>query len=379
MPITPNSSARRVPVTPRRRLGWDRLDRQLTIALKAVGLVVLVGYALAFVFGFLGHVRAAVYIVIGAVFFAYLIYPAVRRLRSHVPLAVAILIVYLAILVAAAALGWFVVPHLSDDITALAQHYPGLIARVNSILHDPSDPFTSRLPEWIRNEITRIPAELAAWIKTHAAESASHAFVVLAGGITAVATFVIVPLMTAYLLLDLENLQRALMTVIPARYRSATTSFLVEIDAVVGGFIRGQLLVALCVGVLIAIALIALHVRYAFFLGALAAIGDLVPYVGAILAFLPAFGIAWANNGLINALLVLAAFVVIFEAEGHLLAPNIVSKTVRLSPFIVLLALLAGGELGGIVGLLVAIPVAGILRVIGMRVFRANAENQREP
>jgi predicted PurR-regulated permease PerM len=129
------------------------------------------------------------------------------------------------------------------------------------------------------------------------------------------------------------------------------------------------LLVALSVGVLITIALLALHVRYAFILGIVAAIGDLVPYVGAILAFLPAFAIAWSTNGLVNALLVLAAFVVIFEAEGHLLAPNIVSKTVRLSPFVVLLALLVGGELGGIFGLLVAIPIAGILRVVGMRVF----------
>jgi predicted PurR-regulated permease PerM len=85
------------------------------------------------------------------------------------------------------------------------------------------------------------------------------------------------------------------------------------------------------------------------------------------------------NNGIVNALLVLAAFVVIFEAEGHLLAPNIVSKTVRLSPFVVLLALLIGGDLGGIVGLLVAIPVAGILRVIALRVFRVTPPNEPTP
>jgi predicted PurR-regulated permease PerM len=62
--------------------------------------------------------------------------------------------------------------------------------------------------------------------------------------------------------------------------------------------------------------------------------------------------------------------VVIFEVEGHLIAPNIVSKQVSLSPFIVLLALLIGAELGGIFGMLLAVPVAGVLRVLALRVFR---------
>jgi predicted PurR-regulated permease PerM len=88
------------------------------------------------------------------------------------------------------------------------------------------------------------------------------------------------------------------------------------------------------------------------------------------LAFLPAFGTAWLSNGIVNALFVAGAFVIIFEAEGHLLAPNIVSRTVSLSPFVVLIALLTGGELGGIIGLLLAIPVAGILRTIVLRVLR---------
>lgn len=354
-------------------------DKRLTTALKAVGLLVLVGYALQFAFGFLAHIRTVVYLVIGAVFLAYLIHPVVRRLRTRMPLALAIVLVYAIILIAILGLGWFVIPHLSDDVAAFARYYPDLLARVNGILYDPHDPLTARLPDWLRAEIARIPAEMTEWVRTRGVASAGRAVAVLAGGFAAVATFVIVPLMTAYLLLDLDHLQRTLARVIPPRHRRATMVLFSDIDAVVGGFIRGQLLVAVSVGVLVATALIVLHVRYAFFLGMIAAIGDLVPYVGAILALLPAFTIAWVNNGLINALLVLAAFVVIFQAEGHLLAPNIVSKTVRLSPFIVLLALLVGGELGGIFGLLVAIPVAGILRVIALRVFGMTPENEPAP
>jgi predicted PurR-regulated permease PerM len=368
-------------MTPRRRLNpWGWLtEKRVTFALKLAGLVVLLCYAGRFAFGFLAQIRAVVYILIGAIFLAYLIYPVVHRLRRRMPLAAAVLLVYAAMAIAVVALGWFVVPRASDDVGAFMQHYPELVARVNSFIYDPNDAVTSRLPEWMRAEIARIPAELALWVKTRGIESAGHLVLVLAGGFTAIATFVIVPLMTAYLLLDLENLKSGLSSIVPQRHWRATLAFLSDVDGVVGGFIRGQLLVALSVGVLITIALLVLHVRYAFFLGMLATVGDLVPYVGAILAFLPAFSIAWINNGFVNALLVLAAFVVIFEAEGHLLAPNIVSKTVRLSPFVVLVALLIGGDLGGIFGLLIAIPVAGILRVAALRVFGLGPPNEPTP
>lgn len=356
---------------------WRRLtERRLTFVLKFLMVVVLACYAASFVLNFLEQIRAVVYVAIGAVFFAYLIYPVVSRLRRRMPLALAIVLTYAAIAFCLVLLGWFVLPRLSDDVVAFARHYPDLAARVNDLIYNPADPVTSRLPPWIRHELARIPDELAAWVKTRGFESFGHVVVVVVGGFAAIATFVIIPLMTAYLLLDLENLRDGLSAVVPPKRWRAALAFLSDVDKVVGGFIRGQLLVALSVGVLITIALSILHVPYAFLFGLLAAVGDLVPYVGAILAFIPAFTAAWLNNGFVNALIVTAAFVAIFEAEGHFLAPNIVSKTVRLSPFVVLVALLVGGELAGIVGLLIAIPITGVLRVIALRVFRPQSANE---
>jgi predicted PurR-regulated permease PerM len=345
-------------------------DRSITYVLKLLMIVVLAFYAGQFVFEFLGRIRAVVYILIGAIFLAYLIYPAVQRLRRHMPLLAAIALVYLIILIALAVAGSFVVPRIMADVSLLIRHYPDFVARINGLVYDPNDPVTSRLPDWMRAEIARIPAELGLWIKVHGFETFGHAIFVLVGTFAAVATFIIVPLITAYLLLDLDSLKRGLSRIVPERHWRATVALLSEIDAVIGGFIRGQLIVALVVGVLITVALLILHVRYSFLLGLLAAIGDLIPYVGAVLAFLPAFTSAALNNGWLNALLVTVAFVVIFEVEGHLIAPNIVSKQVSLSPFIVLLALLIGAELGGIFGMLLAVPVAGVLRVLALRVFR---------
>jgi predicted PurR-regulated permease PerM len=105
--------------------------------------------------------------------------------------------------------------------------------------------------------------------------------------------------------------------------------------------------------------------------GLLAVFGDLIPYVGAVLAAVPAVISAVLTNGWINALLVVAAFVLIYEAEGHLIAPNIVGKQVKLSAFVVVVALLIGAEVAGLFGMLIAVPVAGVLRVVTTRVIEA--------
>ncbi|MBV8722115.1 MAG: AI-2E family transporter [Candidatus Eremiobacteraeota bacterium] len=359
---------------------WRGLtDARLTFALKILMVVVLAIYTAQFAMEFLDRIRGVVYVLIGSIFFSYLIYPAVQWLRRRMPLGAAIAVVYAAILVGVVVAVWLIVPRLVDETQTLVQRYPDFVVRMNALVNDPNDPVTSRLPDFARSELGKLPTQIVAWGRLHGLEAFSHILSVLAGTFVIVATFVIIPLITAYLLLDLDNLKLALASIVPEAHWRATTSLLSDIDRVFGGFVRGQLLVALTVGILITVAMTILRVPYPFLLGLVAAVGDLVPYVGAILAFIPAFLSALINNGIGNSLIVAVAFVAIFEAEGHIIAPNIVSKTVRLSPFAVLLAILAGAELGGIIGALVAIPVLGALRVIALRVFRPREANEPQP
>ena len=359
---------------------WRGLtDERLTYALKVLFIAALAIYVGQFVVEFLGHIRGVVYVLIGSIFFSYLIYPAVTWLRRRMPLPAAITVVYAAIVASIVVAAWLIAPRIADETQTLVQRYPDFAARVNAMVNDPNDPVTSRLPDFVRSELARVPSQLVNWARLHGVEAASHILSVVAGTFVIVATFVIIPLITAYLLLDLDNLKVALASIVPEDRWRATIGLLTDIDHVFGGFVRGQLLVALTVGVLITVAMTLLHVPYPYLLGLTAAIGDLVPYVGAVLAFIPAFLSALINNGIGNALLVAVAFIAIFEAEGHIIAPNIVSKTVRLSPFAVLLAILVGAELGGIIGALVAIPILGALRVIALRVFRPRDANEPQP
>jgi predicted PurR-regulated permease PerM len=350
-------------------------DARVTYALKVLMIVVLALYVGQFAVEALARIRAVVYILIGAVFLAYLVYPAVQRLHRRMPLVVAIVVVYAIILIAIGVAAFFIVPRIMEDVGTLVRHYPDFVTRLKSIVYDPKDPLTAGLPPFIRREITMAPTELATWIATRGLQSFGHLVVVLAGTFAVVAIFIVVPMITAYLLLDLEHLKRGLAAIVPEHRWRATLAFLSDIDEVIGGFIRGQLIVALFVGVLITFALLVLHVPYPYLFGLLAAVGDLIPYVGAVLAFVPAFSSSLLSNGWLNALLVTVAFVGIYEVEGHLIAPNVVGRQVKLSAFIVLLSLLIGAELGGIFGMLVAVPIAGALRVVAVRVFRRSQPN----
>lgn len=352
------------------RSPWAWLDEsRLTFAVKLLIALVLLLFLGGAVASFLERIRAVVYILIGSIFFAYLIYPAVERLGRKMPRAIAILVVYACIAIVLVLAGWFIVPPIAGDVAQLIAHSPEAAAQISTVVNDPQNPLVAHLPPWMRAELAQAPDQVLQWVKLHGLETFGHALGAIVGTVAAIATFVIVPLMAAYLLLDIDNIRNGFRKLFPANRADGALRILGELDDVVGSFIRGQLLVALTVGVLITIGLLILHVKYAFLLGLLAAFGDLIPYVGAVLAFVPSFLIAFISNGWVNAVIVGVVFLVIFEGEGHFIAPNILGRNVKLSPLVVLLALLVGGELAGIFGMLIAVPVAGMLRVFAGHVF----------
>jgi predicted PurR-regulated permease PerM len=355
-----------------RRNPWRSLtDARITYALKVLMVIVLAFYAGDYIIGFLSRIAGVVYILVGTVFLAYVIYPAVHWLRRRMPLVLAIVVVYLCIVGAFVVAAFFIVPHIVADIEELVRRFPELESRLRSIVYNPKDPLTSRLPPWIQNQLANVPSAIATWIRTKGLQTFAQLTTLLAGTIAIVAIFIVIPFVTAYLLLDLDHMKRSLAAIVPEEQWRATTSFLSDVDNVIGGFIRGQLLVAAMIGVLITVALIIIRVPYPYLFGLMAGIGDLIPYVGAVAAFFPTFIAAVLTNGWLSGLFVAAAFVLIYEAEGHFIAPNVVGKQVKLSAFIVIIALLIGAEVAGLFGMLIAVPVAGLIRVIATRVVEA--------
>jgi predicted PurR-regulated permease PerM len=343
----------------------QRSDRVL-YAVRICWLVILAGFILYKALEFLVRVRTFTIVVVGAVLFAYLVFPLIARLNRRLPLGLSIAIVYAAIALLIAFGVYVAAPILSTDVQQLVHDAPRLVSKAQSALADPSNPFTKHLPTGLRDYLRNFPAQVELNISKYGARVASTVLPVLVSIVTIGALFVIIPVVAAYLMIESEGLKRTLLGFIPRNAQPKALTIIADLDHVVGGFIRGQLIVAAIVGTLVTLLLLGLHVQYAALIGAVAGVLDVIPYIGAIAGWLPAFFIALFTNGIENALFVTLGIVVINQLEGHIIAPNVVSKSVELTPLAVVLALLAGGELAGIPGLLLAVPVAGILRVVIM-------------
>lgn len=343
----------------------QRSDRVL-FALRICWLVILAGFIFYKALEFLVRVRTFTIVVVGAVLFAYLVFPLITRLNRRLPLGLSIAIVYGGIALLVAFGVYVAVPILSNDAQHLIHDAPKLVRDAQSALADPNNPFAKHLPQGLRAYLINFPAQIQVNIAKYGAGVASTVLPALLSIVTIGALFIIIPVVAAYLMIESEGLKRTLLGFIPKNAQPKALKIISDLDHVVGGFIRGQLIVAAIVGTLVTLLLLVLHVQYAALIGTIAGILDVIPYIGAIAGWLPAFFIALFTNGVENALFVSLGIVVINQLEGHIIAPNVVSKSVELTPLAVVLALLAGGELAGIPGLLLAVPVAGILRVVIM-------------
>jgi predicted PurR-regulated permease PerM len=318
---------------------------------------------------FIERIGVIFVIIVGAIFFAYLVYPLVRWLNKSLPLIVAILLVYAMIAAVVAAGLTYLIPAVNMEVSTLTRDWPSIQARIVAFVRNPHNELFAHAPPFIRDQFARLPGEIAHWLQTHGATAAGSAIVVLVGTASVIGACIVIPILGAYLLNDSETAKRFFMGFIPTRHRESTLELLSELERVIGGFIRGQLLVGASVGVLIAIGLTLVGEPYAILIGVLAGLLDFIPYVGPIIASVPALTIAFVAGGLPLAVKAGLVFFLANQAEGHIIAPNIVSRTIQLSPSAVVIAILIGGELYGIIGMFIAVPVMGIIRVLLLHII----------
>jgi predicted PurR-regulated permease PerM len=360
-----NEASRGAEEEPYRWLTPQFLDNSWKILLSIVLIFLIFINAIRFI----ERIGVIFLIIVGAIFFAYMVYPVVKWLNRKLPLIVAILLVY-AVIAGLVAIGLFyLIPVISTEVQSLARDWPMIQAKISLWVRSPNNGIFAHAPAFIRDQAAKAPQQIVTWLQTHGTAAAGNAIMVLIGTAAFIGACIAIPVLGAYLLYDSETIKRFFIGFIPARHRDATLMLLGELERVIGGFIRGQLLVGLSVGILIAIGLKLIGEPYAILIGAIAAALDLIPYIGPVIASIPAFTIAFIAGGFPLAVKVAIVFVLANQAEGHIIAPNIVSRTIQLSPSAVVIAILIGGDLYGIIGMFIAVPVAGIIRVLLLHVI----------
>jgi len=281
------------------------------------------------------------------------------RLRGdrHIPRGIAILLIFIfAAIIALGAAALIVVPVVQEAVD-FSGHAPQYAAAFKGWLTDLHQRFT-----WIPDYaglLDRAREQLGGAGKV-LLSSIPAAFGFF-GGVISVLTVLV---LTFYLLSTYEGIRESFMLMIPVNREEHARGVLSRMAGTIGAWLRGQLLLAGIIGFVTALGMLLIGVPYPFVIAVVGAIGELVPMVGPFAAAIPAIIITIASGDITRLAISLVFFILLANVEGNVLAPKIMQRQVGLSPLSTILALITGASLMGIVGALLAIPLAAALRVL---------------
>jgi predicted PurR-regulated permease PerM len=200
------------------------------------------------------------------------------------------------------------------------------------------------------------------------------AVAVTKGVLTAIVATITIIVMTFFMLLEGPKWIERFFDELPEESRPRWRSIGRDVYATVGGFVAGAVTIALVAGITTAIVLTVVGVSYAFALALLVSFFDLIPLAGATIAAVVVTTVAVLDEGWTIGLIVLGWFIVYQQLENHVLYPLVYSKTVELSPLVILIAVLIGASVAGVIGALGAIPIAGTIQVLLRDLLRTRRE-----
>jgi len=176
---------------------------------------------------------------------------------------------------------------------------------------------------------------------------------------------ILTPLVSFFMMKEWPAITNWVEDLIPRQHEKMINEIIEQIDVKISGFIRGQLTVAFLLGIIYAIALTIAGLNYGFLIGIAAGVLSIIPLVGSTLGLIVAVGVAWFQSGELSYVGIIAAIFIVGQiVEGNILSPKLLGDSVGLHPLWILFALMAGGALFGILGMLLAVPVAATVGVI---------------
>ena len=322
----------------------------LPLAILAWSAVVLLILWLA------GHITQTIFLLIVAALLAYALAGVVKLFERVMPQFLAILIVYLLVLGGIAALLYLVAS------TAIVQ-FVSLSAYVQHLLIPSKPGQASQLQQLVQhfgitqNQFNAMRDQAISYIEGFA----GNLVPLLTGLFSGILDFILVAVLSIYLLTSGSQVSNWLRLNMPDHQQGRMRFLLDTLQRVVGGYIRGQLIMCGLIGVLVGAGMYLIGVPFALLLGVLAFVLEFIPVLGTLTSGAICVLLALTRGWLI-ALIVLAYFIVVHVIEGDVVGPRIVGKTIGLHPVVSMAALIAGAELFGIPGALLASPVAGVIQ-----------------
>lgn len=317
---------------------------------------------------FIGYIKEPLYVILFAFFLAAVFDPLVDILEKYkIPRGLGIIIIYVLVIGILATILISLVPILFQQITEIGGNIGKYINNIFSTgdypFADRIQPFVQQLESYVeREQIVGTIQDSLSQLGSGLRDVATNTVGAVVSVFYDVINMIFVLVLTFFIVIDKAGVKRFFLSLFPKKHGHYVSDKINTIQKKIGEWVRGQLLLCLSIAILTFIGLSILGVNYALTLALVAGITELIPYVGPTLACLVALPIAF-NQSPFLIIWVMVLYIIIQQVENNVLVPIIMRQAVGLSPIVVLLAMIIGAKTFGIIGIILAVPVATIAAI----------------
>ena len=308
---------------------------------------------------------------------AYALNPIINFLeRKKIKRLWGVLIVYISIVAVFFVVAFLVIPKSSAEIKRLVNNMPTYFEQISKMIDNVYTKYYSTLGELppMFKGIEQAILENVSSIETGLANALKGFVMAIIHTLSKFVSIVLTPILTLYFLVDKDLFKRKIKKLMPEKYREDIMYLANKIDFSLSRFVRGRLLMSLYVGVFTTIMLLIMGIEFAFVIGFITGIADIIPYIGPLIGFIPAVFFGYLSSP-IKVLWVSALFVLIQWGENNILAPKIMGENLGMHPLIILLSIIVGGGIFGVFGMILSVPVVAVFKIV----FQFAKEKMKKP
>lgn len=320
------------------------IDISLRAILKVIG--VLLGI------WFLYAIRDIVLLVFFVIILVMSLAPVIDKWQQHMSRPLAVVLLFTIIIAVIASIVGLLIPPLVGQLTELANNLPSYANEIRNFIDtstvNSNNDIVQRGIQTVSNQLSNLSSGLF-----------NTTLTILSG----VVTFLTIIVLSAYLLIEEQGIRNFIHSLLPLERKNDIATAINKIGDKLGAWLRGQLLLMIIIGITTGIWTAILGLPYALPLGLWAGLTEVLPFIGPVLGGIPIVLIALLDSP-IKALIAVALIAIVQQVESNFIVPKVMQKSVGLSPVIIIIALLIGSKLFGIVGAILAVPVAAAISVI---------------
>ncbi|GAF36408.1 membrane protein YrrI [Lentilactobacillus farraginis DSM 18382 = JCM 14108] len=284
----------------------------------------------------------------------------------------AVTLVFLLLIGIIVLLATVFIPKVLNQLMTLANNVPGAINDGRQLLEKTLKEMNSQ--QLLKKiDFTQLSKKFTTNITDYANSFFNGLTSGIGGIISAAANAVIiavtVPVVLFYMLKDGDRLAPNIKALLPEKHREQTMDLLSAMNKTISKYISGQMIECLFVGTFTAIGYLIIGLPYALLLGVIAGICNVIPYIGPYIGIAPALMVSFSHGGWLSMVYNVIIVVIVQQIDGNLVYPNVIGKSLQIHPLTIIIILLAAGNIAGLMGMILAIPLYAIVKVILIHLY----------